>query len=379
MRWGEHSVILTLLVAVVDTVQTPDRRCRDLWHSGAPTAAGCSPHTTPPPRACGAHDPCTGWRMRCPHGPTESPRGGALGQSCGPGAQPESPNKAVALCRLRRPAPAYVSSPPGRGLPGPDRAGAWWLRPTRRPALRRPRGRGPPAGGPGRRGRHRAPDGLGEPGPGRVALATRLPHRRRPGARALPASRQPLGAAGGPRRVAPPGARDAHGAHGRGAHQQGRRRASPAPRAPGRATRRSLSSRAGATAKTGRPSAAGCVRVCLRSRRSARPLRSRPQAAAVAEGPAGPRGAAAWGPSCGMRPPRQPTASASGESPRPQSRQAKAGRARAPAPPIVSTRRGTGVRAFQRGAPGGPRAGGRRCAPRGAGSTSAAGRPPVRC
>ena len=43
---GEHSVILTLLMADADNAQTPDPMCRSIWHSAAPTSGCCSPHTT---------------------------------------------------------------------------------------------------------------------------------------------------------------------------------------------------------------------------------------------------------------------------------------------------------------------------------------------
>ena len=48
---GEHSVILTHLIAVVDTAQTPDRVSRCTSHSAAPTSDCCSPRTTTPPSA----------------------------------------------------------------------------------------------------------------------------------------------------------------------------------------------------------------------------------------------------------------------------------------------------------------------------------------
>src|SRR5262245_2859532 len=43
---GEHSVILTFLVAAVGTVPTPDPRYRYTWHSAVLTCDHCSPHTT---------------------------------------------------------------------------------------------------------------------------------------------------------------------------------------------------------------------------------------------------------------------------------------------------------------------------------------------
>jgi hypothetical protein len=48
---GEHSVILTLPVIVLDDAQTPDQRCRCTWHNARPTS-GCSCScTTKPPSA----------------------------------------------------------------------------------------------------------------------------------------------------------------------------------------------------------------------------------------------------------------------------------------------------------------------------------------
>ena len=52
----EHSVILTPLVASVDSAQTPDPKCRYTWHSEALTSGCCSPHTTRPPSASTGHD-----------------------------------------------------------------------------------------------------------------------------------------------------------------------------------------------------------------------------------------------------------------------------------------------------------------------------------
>ena len=37
----EHSVILTPPVVAVDDAQTPDRRCRYIWHSAGPTSDCC--------------------------------------------------------------------------------------------------------------------------------------------------------------------------------------------------------------------------------------------------------------------------------------------------------------------------------------------------
>jgi hypothetical protein len=48
---GEHSVILTFPVAVVDTAQTPDPVCRYTWHSAARASDCCWLHTTRPPSA----------------------------------------------------------------------------------------------------------------------------------------------------------------------------------------------------------------------------------------------------------------------------------------------------------------------------------------
>ena len=131
-----------------------------------------------------------------------------------------------ALFRLRRTVPAYVSGPLRRGSLCPGTAGSWSLRPTRRPALRRPSGLWPPWGGPEHRGRHRAPDAPGETGPGRVAIATRPHHRRRTGAPGLLASGRPLCSACGPRRVARRFALEAPCAHARGGHHRVERSAS---------------------------------------------------------------------------------------------------------------------------------------------------------
>src|SRR2546422_4303786 len=77
---------------------------------------------------------------------------------------------------------SYVSSPPGPSPLGPGRAGAWSFRPTLRPAPISPSGLGPPSGGTGHSGSHRAPDEPGETMPGPVSLSTRPHHRQRPGA-----------------------------------------------------------------------------------------------------------------------------------------------------------------------------------------------------
>jgi hypothetical protein len=69
-------VILTLLVAVVvDTMQTPDRRCRYTWHIGAPTSESGSPHTTKHPSVSSGHDKGTCWRRRFYHCPTDNSHG----------------------------------------------------------------------------------------------------------------------------------------------------------------------------------------------------------------------------------------------------------------------------------------------------------------
>jgi hypothetical protein len=73
IRGGEHSVILTFLVAAVDTVQTPDPVCRYTWHIREPTSDYCSLHTTRILSALTGHDRCTCWRIRCPHCPRDSP------------------------------------------------------------------------------------------------------------------------------------------------------------------------------------------------------------------------------------------------------------------------------------------------------------------
>ena len=85
-RWGEHSVILTFLVAAVGTVQTPDPVCRYTWHIGVPTSDAYSLHTTRPPSASTGHDRCTGWRMRGPHCPADNPHGETGARWCGPDA-----------------------------------------------------------------------------------------------------------------------------------------------------------------------------------------------------------------------------------------------------------------------------------------------------
>jgi hypothetical protein len=68
-------VILTLLVAVVDTMQTPDRRCHYTGQVGAPTSDCCSPHTIKHPSVSSGHDKGTCWRMRFHHCPTDNSRG----------------------------------------------------------------------------------------------------------------------------------------------------------------------------------------------------------------------------------------------------------------------------------------------------------------
>src|SRR5712691_2115107 len=126
--------------------------------------------------------------IRYHHSPTDSPHGGGGDSGYVPDARRDSPSNWPSLFRLRRTAPAYVSSPPRPSLLCPGTAGSWSLRPTRRPAPMRHSGLEPPDGGTGHSESNRGPDAPGETGPGRVSISTRPHHTQRTGAPVLPES-----------------------------------------------------------------------------------------------------------------------------------------------------------------------------------------------
>src|SRR5207302_1208665 len=111
-RGREPVVLLTLAVAAVENAPTPAPMGRALWHSAAPTSAGCAPPPTRPPSAGAAHDRGTCGRLRCPHGPRARRRAETGDRRCAPEVPCDTPHPVPALFPLRRTAPAGVSPPP---------------------------------------------------------------------------------------------------------------------------------------------------------------------------------------------------------------------------------------------------------------------------